>query len=268
MALNIAFIGHGAIASSALILLRADPGGVEVSGCICRPGREQAAAAVFGDGVPVATSIDELPDSTDLVVDCAGHGGLQQHAEPALLRGFDVLTVSIGALTDPDLLSRLIDAAGRGSSRLNLASGAIGALDALSAAAVGGLDEVVYRGRKSPQAWQGSVAEETLDLSGPLPEPVCHFAGTAGEAASRYPKNANVAAAVALAGVGFDDTTVELWADSGFERSTHTIDATGRFGKLHFEIAGEPMDDSPRSSALTAMSVVAQIRRLISPLGF
>lgn len=268
MALNIVLIGHGAIASSALTLLRPDPAGVEVSGGICRPGREQAAFAIFGEGVPVVTSIDQLPDSTDLVVDCAGHGGLRQHAEPALLRGFDVLTVSIGALTDPDLLSRLIDAASRGGSRLNLASGAIGALDALSAAAVGGLDEVVYRGRKSPKAWQGSVAEETLDLSAPLPEPVCHFAGTAGEAASRYPKNANVAAAVALAGIGFEDTTVELWADSGVERSTHTIDATGRFGKLRFEIAGEPMTENTRSSALTAMSVVAHIRRLIAPLSF
>ena len=237
-----------------------------VSHGLCRPGREAAAAAVFGPGIIIVNQVEQLPAGIDLVVDCAGHRALLDHGEAALLRGMDVLTVSIGALAKPGVADRLTAAARHGRSTLHLASGAIGGLDALAAAAEGGLARVVYTGRKPPAAWRGSAAEEVLDLDNPPPEPVCHFSGDAGEAARRYPKNANVAAAVALAGVGFTATTVELWADPGVERTIHTVDAEGAFGRLRFEVAGLPLADNPRSSALAAMSVVAHLRRLASPI--
>lgn len=264
--LQIALIGHGAIAQSVLAALADDRDGPAISYGLCRPGREAAAAEVFGPGIVVVNLVEQLPVGIDLVVDCAGHGALRDHGEAALLRGMDVLTVSIGALAESGVVDRLSAAARRGRATLHLASGAIGGLDALAAAAEGGLTRVVYTGRKPPAAWRGSAAEEVLDLDDPPAEPVRHFLGDAGEAARRYPKNANVAAAVAMAGVGFADTTVELWADPGVERTIHTVDAEGAFGRLRFEVAGLPLADNPRSSALAAMSVVAHLRRLASPI--
>lgn len=274
--MQIAMIGHGAIATWVLRRLadeRSEPVGDPAGGSprvrvvLCRPGRQDAAAGAAGPGISIAVAVSELPEGIDLVVDCAGHRGLVAHGASALRRGIDVLTLSIGALAEADLLEELTEAAREGGSRLHLASGAIGSLDALAAAAAGGLHRVVYIGRKPPGAWRGSPAEQVMDLDNPPPEPQRHFRGDAGEAARRYPKNANVAAAVALAGIGFRSTQVELWADPSIERSVHRIEAEGAFGVLEFEVIGRPLPDNPRSSALAAMSVVAHIHRLNASIG-
>jgi aspartate dehydrogenase len=130
----------------------------------------------------------------------------------------------------------------------------------LSSASIGELNHVTYRGRKPPQGWRGSPAETKLDLDA-LSEAAVHFSGSARNAALEYPKNANVAASVALAGIGFDDTIVELIADPGVERNVHEIVAEGDFGRFEFRIEGKSMPDNPRSSAITAMSVVREILR-------
>lgn len=247
--MKLAIIGAGAI--SGYVQDQAKARGLEVCALLLREG-----------------SAGDLPADTGLVVDCAGHAGLRAHGAAILESGIDLVTLSIGALADEDLANALETAARAGNSRLHLASGAIGALDALRAARVGGLDRVLYRGRKPAAGWRGSPAEEQIDLSRPLIAPVTHFRGTARAAALAYPKNANVAAAVALAGMGFDDTTVELVADPDAQGNSHEIEAKGAFGSLSFSLTGNSLPDNPRSSALAAMSVVASILQLDHPVRF
>lgn len=213
-----------------------------------------------GDGIAHVADAADLPGDLDLMVDCAGHAALAQHGPAILERGFDLVTVSLGALADQDLYDRLQQATRRGRARLHLASGAIGGLDCLRAARVGGLTEVTYTGRKPPAGWKGSPAEAQMDLDN-LIEPAIHFEGTARKVAMDYPKNANVAAAVALAGTGFDATRVRLIADPAIGANIHEIHATGAFGSFAFRVEGQALPDNPRSSALAAMSVVAAIER-------
>ncbi|MEQ8899031.1 MAG: aspartate dehydrogenase [Roseovarius sp.] len=217
------------------------------------------------EGIARVRSVADLPDDMSLMVDCAGHAALAQHGAAILERGIDLITVSLGALADPALETALTDAARRGGAQLHLASGAIGALDALRAAKVGGLDTVTYTGRKPPRGWKGSPAEDRLDLDA-LATAATHFEGTARDAATTYPKNANVAAAVALAGAGFDATQVRLIADPDVTANIHEIHATGAFGQFHFRIDGHALPDNPRSSALAAMSAVAAIERHVAPI--
>ncbi|PVA11588.1 aspartate dehydrogenase [Pelagivirga sediminicola] len=252
---GIGIIGQGAIARYVAQALA--EGGTPVAAVLARPGREDAARAAL-DAEPVVTAA-ALAECVRLVVDCAGHAGLAEHGAALLGAGCDVVTLSLGALADPALLARLRDAADAGGGALRLASGAIGALDALAAASVGGLDHVRYTGTKPPLGWAGSPAEEVLDLA-EITAPEAHFTGSARDAAIAYPKNANVAAAVALAGLGFDKTEVQLIADPAATQNIHRIEARGAFGQFDFSISGNALPDNPRSSALAAMSAVRAVQ--------
>jgi aspartate dehydrogenase len=223
--------------------------------------RRDTGAGVAAAGLPVVGGVADLPPGVTHLLDCAGHAGLAAHGPAALAAGIDVVTLSVGALADAALADRLAAAARAGGARLHLCSGAIGGLDALRAAAVGGLDHVRYTGIKPPAGWAGSAAEAVLDLRA-LTAPATHFAGSARDAALGYPANANVAAAVALAGLGLDATEVALIADPAATGNTHLVAAAGAFGQLRFEITGQTLPGAPRSSALAAMSMVAEIRRL------
>ncbi|TDK51373.1 aspartate dehydrogenase [Antarcticimicrobium luteum] len=254
--MKIALIGDGAIAGYVrAAMARQD---LPLAAIVLRP--ERLAGAGRPAGVPAVASVADLPGEVTHVVDCAGHEGLRQHGAAALRRGLDVITVSAGALADRDLRDSLREAAAAGDSRLHVASGAIGALDALRAARQGRLEQVRYVGRKPPLGWRGSMAEEVLNLADLGGNPQVHFRGDAGTAALRYPKNANVAAAVALAGIGFDATQVELVADPTVGGNVHEVHACGDFGSFSFSISGNPLPDNPRSSALAAMSIVAALR--------
>ncbi len=254
--MKIGLIGNGAIASYVRRALENRPHRVDA--ILVRQARVTENSNLF------VGSVQDFPSDLDLVIDCAGHAALAAHAPAVLARGVDLVTVSLGALADESLYHALEIAAAEGRAKLHLASGAIGALDCLQAANVGHLDSVTYVGRKPPAGWRGSPAEETIDLAALTSGAQTHFDGTARQTALAYPKNANVAAAVALAGIGFDKTTVRLIADADVGANIHEVEATGDFGAFTFQISGQSLPNNPRSSALAAMSVVSKLDSLIA----
>lgn len=258
--LTVALLGHGAIAKYVVDQLQSQPG-LKIMAVICREA-SHARALQFSNGkFEVNTSVNDLSAKPDLIVDCAGHSGLLAHAANALRRGIDVVSISTGALAAPGVIEELDKSANAGNSSIRFLSGAVAGIDALVAANIGDLDQVVYTGRKPPAGWIGSAAEEVCDLAN-LNEPFEHFSGTARTAAQQYPKNANVAATIALASLGLDKVNVKLIADPGIERNIHELSASGSFGSLSMRIEGKPLPDNPGSSALAAMSLVAELERL------
>ncbi|MEM9106292.1 MAG: aspartate dehydrogenase [Pseudomonadota bacterium] len=255
--MNIGLIGQGAIARYVSRGIEAQ--GHELSAVLVRAENVEKNPDLF------VSKVQDLPDTIDVIIDCAGHEALAGYGPAILAGGTDMISVSAGALADQDLADRLEHAARQGKSRLHLVCGAVGALDCLSAAANGALTSVTYVGRKPPSGWKGSPAEDRLDLAS-ISGPEEHFAGSARQAALRYPKNANVAAAVAMAGLGFDDTQVRLIADPTIDQNIHEVEAEGDFGTFSFRICGNALPDNPRSSALTAMSVLAKIDQLTKPI--
>jgi aspartate dehydrogenase len=148
-------------------------------------------------------------------------------------------------------------------SRIVLPSGAIGGVDALASAAVLGLDDVVHQVVKPPVAWKGTPAEKVIDL-GALTERTVFFSGTAREAAGQYPQNANATVVTALAGIGLDETRVELVADPAVRLNGHRIVARGAFGHMEIALENSPLATNPKSSELTALSLVRLIEQRVS----
>lgn len=255
--LRLVIVGHGAIARYVARHLEGNPQ-VRPVYVLCRQGREQAARDALGGAAQVVTSVAAMEEPVDAAVECAGHGGLMAHGPALLESGIDVLTVSTGALANPEYAVALTDAANHGNARLELVAGALGGIDALAAARWGGLESVTYEGRKPPMSWVGTPAEDQVDLAG-LSDAFEHFMGSARDAASLYPKNANVAATVAMAGLGMDDTAVRLIADPAVGGNQHVVTAEGAFGRFRFEIEGKALPENPRTSALAAMSLVRAI---------
>jgi aspartate dehydrogenase len=244
-------IGWGAIAKSLHARLAAIPS-ARLERVIVRPERVQAVQRELGNAIDVRS---QVPADCTLALECAGHSALIEHIEPALLRGTECAVLSIGALHENGLAERLADAAARGGTRLHLLAGAIGGIDAIAAARFAGLDEVIYTGRKPPAGWRGSPAEQVLNLD-TLREPAVFLDATAREAARLYPKNANVAATISLAGLGLDATRVRLIADPGITENIHEIKVRGAFGDMELTMRGKPLSDNPRTSALTVLSAL------------
>jgi aspartate dehydrogenase len=206
--------------------------------------------------------VDSLDDmlalTPDIVVEAAGHEAVRAHGPTVLRYGVDLLCASIGALADPDVMAEVTAASRAGQSKLMLVSGAAGSLDALRAARTLGLDVVTHTIRKPltslPEA--SRLADD---------EDVIVFRGSARAAALEFAANANVVAAVGLAGLGLDATQVEIIGSSTAVRNTHEIRAAGAFGELAFKIANRPDPENPRSSMLAAGSLAAALAGLTAP---
>lgn len=186
--LHITMIGCGAIGVGVLELLENDPQ-LCVDYVIASEGSEALVRQRLASFKQPPQVLTALPADTrpDLLVECAGHRAIEEHVLPALERGIACLIVSVGALSEVGLVERLEAAAERGKTRIELLPGAIGGIDALSAAKVGGLDSVNYTGRKPARAWKNTPGEQACDLDS-IREATVIFQGSAREAARLYPK--------------------------------------------------------------------------------
>ncbi|HSW16204.1 MAG TPA: aspartate dehydrogenase [Ramlibacter sp.] len=254
--LKIAMIGCGAIGAGVLELLRGDAD-LSVVIVVLPTGAHSEVRDAVAKFAPQARIVTHLgaDDAVDLVVECAGHSAIEEHVLPALRSGIPCMVASVGALSAPGMAQRVEQAARDGGTQAQLLSGAIGGIDALSAARVGGLDSVVYTGRKPPLAWKGTSAERDVDLAA-LTQPHCIFEGNAEDASRLYPKNANVAATLSLAGLGLQRTQVRLFADPSVSENVHHVEARGAFGSFELTMRGKPLAANPKTSALTVYSVV------------
>lgn len=264
--LNIALIGFGAIGSAAAALLQQTPQvrlAAVVLADLTPASLMPETVELLAQWAPDAEVLDHVPETgIDLVVEAAGHPAIDQHVLAALRRGLPCIVASMGALSAPGLAEALDAAARQGGTQVEFVSGAIGAVDALAAAKIGGLTSVRYTGRKPPMAWLGTPAEKAVDLLGLTSEQTI-FEGTARDAAAQYPKNANVAATISLAGLGLDATQVRLIADPSVSDNIHTVEAVGAFGRFELTMRNLPLAANPKTSAQTVYSLVRAIRNRV-----
>lgn len=265
---RIGLIGAGAIAKCVIACCRQDP---ELDSALIGLVVRSASLAVVRQAYPDMRVTDRIEDLLELepeaVVEAAGHEAVLQCAAPVLAAGCRFLVLSVGALVNDAFRSLVNRQALVGGGHVILPSGALAGFDGLLALREAGLRRVFYGSVKPPLAWTGTAAESRFDLAG-LQAPTTIFAGSAREAALLYPKNANLAAAVAFAGIGLDETEVELVADPKASSNHARLEAEGAAGTMVLTMSGPAFADNPKSSELTAMSIVAALRDERHGIGF
>lgn len=228
------------------------------------PARTSAAVEkTLNRPVPVVLST-ELAGKADVLLECVPTAAFRSVVEPALRSGMTVITVSGAALLEQ---MDVVEAAKAGGGQLILATGAIVGLDAMRAARLGKIVSVKMVTRKPPKslATAKQVVEDGKDLF-KLTAPELLFKGTAREGARRFPANVNVAAAIALASAGPDRTELEIWTDPAVERNTHRVIVEADTARIEVAIANVPSDENPGTGRITALSMLAALERLASPL--
>jgi aspartate dehydrogenase len=264
MAQRVGIAGFGAIGR--VVAQRLDRGieGLTLTAISARDtARAASAMAGFARPVPVLP-LARLGEEADIVIECAPAALLRDIVEPALAHGRLVMVLSCGALLDN---FDLVELARRHGGRILVPSGALLGLDAVVAAAEDGISRAHMVTRKPPGGLAGApyLQANAIAVTG-LSEPKRVFTGTAREAARGFPANVNVAAALALAGIGPEHTTIEIWADPSLTRNVHRIEVEAEAARFSMQIENVPSLENPRTGRLTALSVIAALKKLSAPL--
>ncbi len=263
--LTVGIGGFGAIGQKVAAAL--DSGGIEGLKLVAVSARDaekaRANMAGFQAEVPVVP-LGELADRADVVVECAPAAVFADVAGPAVERGRVFLPISVGALLRHD---DLVDRARRTGARIVVPTGALIGLDAVRAAAEGEISEVRLVTRKPPGGLAGApyLVENNIALDG-LNTAKKVFDGSARDGATGFPANVNVAAALSLAGIGPDATKLEIWADPEVTRNTHTITVEADSARFTMTIENVPTVENPKTGKITALSIIATLRRLGAPM--
>ena len=265
MTLTLAIAGLGAIGMKlAQAIDRGAVPGVRLTAVSARDRtRAQARLAGFADP-PAVVTLAELAGRAEIIVECAPAAVFAEVAGPAIAQGRVLLPLSVGALLDH---MDLVERARASGARIIVPTGALIGLDTVRAMAEGEISRVVLETRKPPGGLAGAtyLVENNIDISN-LTEPLRVFQGSAREAARGFPANVNVAAALALAGIGPERTEVEVWADPGIERNIQSVTITSDSGEATMTMRNIPSADNPKTGRIVAQSVLATLRRLTATL--
>lgn len=205
--------------------------------------------------VKVARSGKAVVTAADLVIEAANKGVVQTDVKQALAQGKKVMLLTVGALADDDLREELLGLAVKNGGKIYVPSGAVMGVDGVKAASEADLKSVTLVTTKPPAGLDKKLDRWTLLFSGP-----------AREAVQRFPKNVNVAATLSLAGLGFDQTHVQVAVDPLATRNSHKVIIEGNFGRARIEVENLPSPGNPATSYLASLSAIALLRRIVSPI--
>ena len=259
---RIAVIGYGAIAQDVIAHLEAEWPAAPLA-VFHRSTPAHESATHYG----VASLEALLAWQPEVIVEAAGHQAVRAYVPTCLAQGRSVIVTSVGALHDEIVCAELLAQAQQGCGRLILPSGAIGGLDYIRACCFAQDVQITYESRKPVEAWTNELIALGYD-PGKIDQPVQLFEGDAGEAAKLYPSNLNVAATLALAGIGLHKTRVMVCADPALNGNEHHIHVTSDHGTMRITLANTPSLRNPKSSRIVAKSVLATLKQYFSPCQF
>src|SRR4030081_1425182 len=261
--LRIAVAGLGAIGARVLEALDGGIAGLVLPAVsVQNPEKHRSRLASLARP-PAVLPIEALVDLADIVIECAPSKLVRSIVTPFVSKGKTAVVLSAGALLEHE---DLIELAKQNGGQIVVPTGALIGLDAVTAAAVGKIHSVRMVTRKPVRGLAGApyIVENNIEIE-QITEPLKIFDGNAREAAKGFPANVNVAAALSLAGIGPDRTKIEIWADPALTRNVHRIDVDSDSARFSMSIENIP-SENPKTGLITALSVIACLRKLRAPL--
>ena len=203
-------------------------------------------------GIPVFASILDAPlGDVDLVVECATRFALADGFD-AIIENADLLVFSLTAFSDEAFLAHVRESAERLGRTVYIPHGAILGIDGIADGS-SIIESVSITTTKSPQSLGLNPEEYT--------EPTVVFAGSTRDACSAFPRNVNVHAACALAGIGFDRTESRIVADPAVSTNAHVICVKGE--GIEFEIHVSSFSSGGVTGVYTPVSACGSITRVL-----
>ena len=217
--------------------------------------------------VPYVETLELLINKRpDVIIEGTIVDVLKEIAVPVLNAGCDLIPLSIGGFACEAFKKEVEEVARQSGSRIHLVPGAIGGFDFIQGALLKSPLRAKIVSTKSPVSLQGAPG-----LKEPLPEDreVVAFSGNAKEAILKFPKNVNVAVALSLATeLPPEKTEVEIVSVPGLKVNSHKVTIEGQFGSAEFTIQSKPSAINPKSSETAALSVLAKLKNMNTPLAF
>ncbi|MDR0309305.1 MAG: aspartate dehydrogenase, partial [Candidatus Methanoplasma sp.] len=212
----------------------------------------------------VIDSVEEELYHSDLVIEAASQAAAREILPAVVARGVDIMIMSVGSLVDDDFRTMIFEKARVSEAKVYIPTGALCGCDGLRSASAGGLDEVELITMKGPKSLLGVEYMESrgIDVE-KITEVTTIYSGHAREAVKLFPRNVNVAATVALLGVGFDKTKVTVVVDPAIKSNSHELRIRGEFGEMTCQTRNIPEPDNPRTSHLATLSAIAALKRIV-----
>ena len=202
----------------------------------------------LGVDCPIIQKQDkELYRSSDLIIECSSADILKQNYE-AILHNSDLLMFSVTAFSDLHFSKEAIMLEHKTMHHIYIPHGAILGLDG------------IFDGRhvwqnvsittvKNPKSLGRTDIKRTVVYEGPTRE-VCTL----------YPRNVNVHAAIALAGLGFDRTQSVIISDPGVDSNSHHILLQGE--GIHIDLDISSLANGAVTGAYTPHSACGSLDRI------
>ena len=205
-----------------------------------------------------------LESDAEIIVEIAGGSAVREYGRQILEQGHDLIVTSVGALEDPKLKELLIQTAIETERQIYVTSGAVGGFDLMQIFSL--MDKMGIKSNaeicstKRPESLQqDSYSDDKKRIL---------FEGNAKNAIREFPKNVNVAVAAGLASVGTSKISVKVVSDPEISGNTHEIMLENNLAKASIKIQAVPDAKNPKSSIITAWSVVALLESIVSPIKF
>jgi len=200
----------------------------------------------------------------DLIIECLPPAIVPMLIEHVFAHQKNLILISSCALL---MFPEILEQQKLSTSRITVPSGALLGLDGVIALKQLGIKKAMIASTKPPLGFSTApyVDKMGIDLEA-IDAKTRLFHGNALEAATGFPANVNVAATLSLAGIGAENTEVEIWADPGAKGNSHEITVEGEYSSISAKITNHPDPKNPKSSMLAAQSIVALLKNETAPV--